>query len=159
MFTQLGLAVAVVATTSLLAIEPADAQGRKGFRNGGERTEAVNGRRRRSQTNTVIVRRDAPRRLRGPRRFAGRWIGPPVRRVLPRRFRRRLILRNRFFGHRCVAVARRRGGRGRPIHLTRSKAFGPRACRKAMRRCLRKLSFRHAVGRNPYAACIVARRG
>ena len=82
----------------------------------------------------VAVRSD--RGYRGPRRH---WDRPLMHR-------------------RCVAVARRAGGMGRRIRGIRGVAFGPRSCRRAMRKCWRKLDYRQSFGRNPYASCVVARR-
>ena len=59
---------------------------------------------------------------------------------------------------RCVAVARRRGGVGRRIHRIKGVGAGPRACRKAMARCWRRLDNLKATGRNPFASCVVHRR-
>lgn len=54
----------------------------------------------------------------------------------------------------CAAVARRRNGHGRRIRSTYSEGYGRRACRKAMRRCIRALDYRQARGRNPFARCV-----
>ena len=62
-------------------------------------------------------------------------------------------------GRSCVAVAKTRYGNGRRIGGIRAKAFGRRACRKAMKRCSSKLyNRRQARGRNPNAECVVVRR-
>ena len=58
----------------------------------------------------------------------------------------------------CLAVARRGRGRGRSIGIV-GEGYGRRACRKAMRKCNRKLDVRQSYGRNPFAACVIARRG
>ncbi|MEO1543367.1 MAG: hypothetical protein AAFR75_05025 [Pseudomonadota bacterium] len=54
----------------------------------------------------------------------------------------------------CHAVARTRGGSGRNIGI-KGIARGGNSCRKAMRKCRQKLSYRKASGRNPYAACVI----
>ncbi len=79
-------------------------------------------------------------------------------RVIYRDYGPRRGFRGRHFNDFCVAVARTRGGYGRRLGI-RAEGHGRRACRKAMRRCNRRLDFRQSTGRNPYAACVVARRG
>lgn len=59
---------------------------------------------------------------------------------------------------RCVAVAKRRGGKGKRIQNTRFSRIGSRACVRAMRACKNKLNARKRRGMNPYAACVVTRR-
>ena len=66
--------------------------------------------------------------------------------------------RDRDYYRSCVAIARRGGGRGRSIGIV-TEGFGHRACRKAMRRCNRRLDVRQSYGRNPFAACVIAGRG
>ena len=78
--------------------------------------------------------------------------------VFYRGFRDRIY--NRWYGAgplRCVAVAKKRRGYGKRIRSTRSVNFGRgwRACRRAMRSCREKLSYRQARGRNPRATCVV----
>ena len=62
------------------------------------------------------------------------------------------------YDRRCLAIARRGGGRGRSIGIY-AEGFGRRACRRAMRKCNRRLDIRQSYGRNPFAACVIARRG
>ncbi|MGI9407444.1 MAG: hypothetical protein ACR2O4_13820 [Hyphomicrobiaceae bacterium] len=83
------------------------------------------------------------------------------RKILPRLYRRWWSPKRRavrVYDDQCVAVARRHGGEGRRIRGIRGEGFGRRACRKALRRCNRRLDVRQSFGRNPYAACVVARR-
>ena len=87
---------------------------------------------------------------------ASRVINEP--RVIWRDYGPRRGFRGRRFNDFCVAVARTRGGWGRRIGI-RAEGYGRRACRKAMRRCNRRLDFRQSRGRNPFAACTIARRG
>ena len=65
--------------------------------------------------------------------------------------------RNYDFDRSCLAIARRGRGRGRAIGIY-AEGFGRRACRKAMRKCNRRLDIRQSYGRNPFAACVIARR-
>lgn len=58
---------------------------------------------------------------------------------------------------RCLAVAKRRGGRGANVPGTRNVAFGRGACARAARACRIDLRQRQRRGLNPYAACIVVR--
>lgn len=60
---------------------------------------------------------------------------------------------------RCVAVAKRGRGRGLRVRGTRNERFGPRACKRARRACVRDLRARQRRGLNPRAACVVVRRG
>ena len=76
------------------------------------------------------------------------------------RWNRGRRFRNRHYDRSCVAVAKTRHGYGRRIGRIRAKAFGRRACRKAMNRCENKLyDRRQSRGRNPHASCVVVRRG
>ena len=76
------------------------------------------------------------------------------------RWNRGRRFRNRHYGRSCVAVAKTRHGYGRRIGGIRAKAFGRRACRKAVNRCENKLyDRRQSRGRNPHASCVVVRRG
>lgn len=59
--------------------------------------------------------------------------------------------------HRCVAVAKRRGGYGAPIPGTRNVAYGRGACVRAAAACRHDLRKRKRHGLNPYAACVVVR--
>lgn len=65
------------------------------------------------------------------------------------------------YERKCVAVAKRGAGYGRPIRTTRRVGHAyklRKACRRAMRKCIRALDHRQAHGRNPFAACVVVRR-
>ncbi len=64
---------------------------------------------------------------------------------------------DRYYDRSCLAVARRGAGRGRSIGIY-AEGFGRRACRKAMRKCNRRLDIRQSYGRNPFAACVIAGR-
>jgi hypothetical protein len=60
---------------------------------------------------------------------------------------------------RCVAEARRGGGYGAQIPGIRGVGFGRDACREALSECRRELRFLQSTGRNPFASCVVTRRG
>jgi len=62
-------------------------------------------------------------------------------------------------GFKCVAAAKTRAGYGRRIPGIRGKKFGHKACQRAMRECRRELRHRKASGRNPFARCVVVKRG
>ncbi len=95
-------------------------------------------------------------------RYYHSYKGHGYDRYMPRRIgrhHRRVDVTYRERG--CVAVARRGGGYGRPIRATRRVGTGFRmrkACRRAMRKCIRALDRRQAHGRNPFAACVIVRR-
>lgn len=64
----------------------------------------------------------------------------------------------RYAGRRCLAVGRRAGGRGERIRGIVGVGRGQGACREAMWECRRDLRRRQRQGRNPVAACVIARR-
>lgn len=69
---------------------------------------------------------------------------------------------NNRFGNRgfsCVAAAKTRGGFGHLIPGIRGERFGGNACQRAMNECRHELRHRKASGRNPFARCVVVRRG
>ncbi len=72
-----------------------------------------------------------------------------------KRFNKRF--NNRGFS--CVAAAKTRGGYGRRIPGIRGERYGNRACQRAMNECRQELRHRKASGRNPFARCVVVRRG
>ncbi|MEM1372366.1 MAG: hypothetical protein AAGG72_09105 [Pseudomonadota bacterium] len=59
----------------------------------------------------------------------------------------------------CVAVARTRAGRGRRVPGTRNVRTRGKRCARALRACRRDLLARQRRGKNPAAACVIARRG
>ena len=169
MFSKIGVAVAMLAVGSFLAMDPAAAQGRNGGKNGGKKVAKVakqanqaNRRHRVARNHAQPVPRAAHRSRKDRwQRTVGRAIVTAAQILAnePRVAWRDRGFRNRpWADHRCVAVARRGGGFGRRIGI-RAEGYGRRACRKAMRRCNRQLDYRQSFGRNPYAACVIARRG
>ena len=75
-----------------------------------------------------------------------------------KRFNKRF--NNRFNNHfSCVAAAKTRGGFGHRIPGIRGERHGGNACQRAMNECRRELRHRKASGRNPFARCVVVRRG
>lgn len=72
-----------------------------------------------------------------------------------KRFNKRF--NNRGFS--CVAAAKTRGGYGRRIPGIRGQRYGNRACQRAMNECRQELRDRKSKGRNPFARCVVVRRG
>lgn len=66
----------------------------------------------------------------------------------------------RHWGRRsCYAAAKRRGGYGKRLWGIGGKAYGRHACDRAMYECRRELRHRKASGRNPFARCVIVRRG
>ncbi len=165
MFSKIGMAMAMVAVGSFLALDPAVAQGR----NGGKKANKIASQSNQAgRHNRVVRRRAQPAPVAVNRAKKDRWQRTVGRAIItaaqllanePRVvWRDRGFRRRAWADHSCVAVARRGGGFGRRIGI-RAEGFGRRACRKAMRRCNRQLDYRQSFGRNPYAACVIARRG
>lgn len=164
---SIAIAAAMLAVGSMVGVSSASAM--KGERGKGKRQIAKSERKAKKNRN-VARNRAAPRvhiqkerRNDRIKRNVKRAIGIIASGVLnePRVIYRDYGPRRGFSGRRyndfCVAVARTRGGYGRRLPI-RAEGHGRRACRKAMRRCNRRLDFRQSTGRNPYAACVVARR-
>lgn len=160
--SKIGIAVAMLAVGSFIALDPAAAQGRQGgknARNGGKQVGQVN---RGNRVRPKQARAAAQsKKKKGWQRQVGRAVISAARVLASesrRGYRNRGYRERRRFDRSCVAVARRRGGYGRRIGI-RAEGYGRRACQKAMRRCSRQLGFRKSRGRNPFAACVIARRG
>ena len=68
---------------------------------------------------------------------------------------------NRFDnrGNICVAAAKTRGGFGQRIPGIRGERYGHLACQRAMAECSQELRHLKSTGRNPFARCVVVRRG
>ncbi len=68
---------------------------------------------------------------------------------------------NRFDnrGNSCVAAAKTRGGFGQRIPGIRGERYGHLACQRAMAECSQELRHLKSTGRNPFARCVVVRRG
>ena len=163
---KIAMAAALIAAGSMVGVGSASAM--KGERGKGKK-HATKFERKNKQNRNVARKRNAPiarfhkeRRNDRVKRQVKRAIGIIATSVLNNSVRRAHAPRrgsnDRRFNDFCVAVARTRGGYGRGLGI-RAEGHGRRSCRKAMRRCNSRLDIRQSRGRNPYAACVVARRG
>ncbi len=167
---KIAMAAGLIAVGSMIGVSSASAM--KGERGKGKKNIAKSERKGKANRNVArhrnhvapAVRHREERRSDRIKRQVTRAIGIIASRVInePRVHVRHYGPRRGFNGRRhnnfCVAVARTRGGFGRRLGI-RAEGFGRRACRKAMRRCNNRLDIRQSRGRNPFAACRVARRG
>ena len=174
-FSKLGLAAAIIAVGSFATVDLAEAK-----RGDGKRDRAGTKQTSKKRVKKTVVTRAAPvtqvrrkKKNKGLKKFA-RTLGAVAVAVAqsqrnqygyrndyiaPRKMHNDRF-RNRDSGRFCVAVAKTRRGYGRRIDGIRAKAHGRRACRKAMNRCENRLyDRRQSRGRNPRAACVIARRG
>ncbi len=174
MFSKLGLAAAILAVGSFATADIASAKrldkGKRHARNAVEHHGPVANhrapklRKKKKKNIKKIVRAlgavavAAAASQRNHYRYRDHYVAPRDSRR-NRWSGRRDHFRHRGVGKLCVAVAKRRHGYGRRIPVTRAKAYGRRACRKAMNRCENRLYDRQAHGRNPHASCVIVRRG
>ena len=167
---KIAVAAALIAVGSMVGVSSASAM--KGERGKGKKQVSKSERKNKNNRNVArnrnhvapAVRPREERRSDRIKRQVTRAIGIIASRVInePKVYWRDYGPRRVFNGRRhnyfCVAVARTRGGYGRRLGI-RTEGFGRRACRKAMRRCNNRLDIRQSRGRNPFAACTIARRG